>query len=209
MMPTRQVDKSHYGFSAYVDKRRWSSLWHQLDEVCKLEPGRTLEIGPGPGLFKAAAMALGLKVETLDIDPELKPDHVGSVYEMAFEDAEFDVVCAFQVLEHLPFEKSLAALKEMSRVAGRAVVISLPDARKRWPVSFQAPFLGSVCFSIPKPRLYAPRHRFDGQHYWEIGKAGFALNEVSDVLARAAQKRLTRTFRVPDNPYHRFFVFSP
>ena len=206
-MNIKQVDKSHYAFGRYVHKRRWSSVWHQLDEVMKLEPNRVLEVGPGPGLFKAVAGALGVAVETLDLDPELEPDHVASVFEMPFADRGFDVVCAFQMLEHLPFEHSLEAFQEMARVADKAVVISLPDAATRWPVSIHVPKIGVVTFSIPKPRLAAPKHTFNGEHYWEINKAGYPLKRVSDALLSAAPVELTRTFRVPDFPYHRFFVF--
>ncbi len=62
-------------------------------------------------------MTIGVKIETLDIDLVLNPDYVASVFEMPFNDAQIDVVCAFQMLEHLPYEKSLLAFKEMSRVA--------------------------------------------------------------------------------------------
>jgi 2-polyprenyl-3-methyl-5-hydroxy-6-metoxy-1,4-benzoquinol methylase len=105
----KQVDSSHYAFSVYMDKKRWTSVWHQLDEVLRVEPARVLEVGPGLGLFKAAASTHGLRVETFDIDPDLKPDHVGSVLAMPFSDAEFDVVCAFQMLEHLEYEQALRA----------------------------------------------------------------------------------------------------
>ena len=204
----KQVDKSHYEFGKYMNKRRWASVWHQLDEVIKLDPDRVLEIGPGPGLFKAAAGALGVHVETLGLDPELGPDHVASVFEMPFEDCAFDVVCAFQMLEHLPFERSLEAFREMVRVAGKAVVVSLPDAAKRWPCSIHVPRVGELKFSIPKPRLHAPVHEFDGQHYWEVNKQGYTVKEVIEAFRREAPVSLARTFRVPENPYHRFLVFD-
>lgn len=206
----KQVDKSHYEFANYVHKRRWASMWHQLDEVIKLNPERVLEVGPGPGLFKAIAGAMGVHVETLDLDPELGPDHVASVFEMPFEDSAFDVVCAFQILEHLPFDQSLDAFREGVRVANRGVVISLPDAATRYPVSFHVPKFGVVKFSIPRPRFRARKHHFDGEHYWEINKAGYPLARVQSALEEAASVSLSlsKTFRVHENPYHRFFVFE-
>jgi SAM-dependent methyltransferase len=204
----KQVDKSHYEFGKYVSKGRWASLWHQLDEVTKLHPEHVLEIGPGPGMFKAAVGALGVHVETLDLDPELGPDHVASVFDMPFENGAFDVVCAFQMLEHLPFEQSLEAFREMVRVAAKAVVISLPDAAPRWPYSIYLPKVGVVQFSVPKPRLRAAIHEFDGEHYWEINKRGYPVTKIIQAFSGEAPVSLARTFRAPDNLYHRFFIFT-
>lgn len=203
----KQVDKSHYEFSRYVTKQRWASMWHQLDEVLRLAPERILEIGPGVGVFKSMASLFGVRVETLDIDPELKPDYVASVFRMPFEDGAFDVVCAFQMLEHLPFDRSLLAFGEMGRVASRAIVISLPDAATRWPMSIYVPKIGSVRFSVPRPRIRNRRHVFDGEHYWEINKSGYALRKVIKSLEEQGPLRLSNTFRVHENMYHRFFIF--
>jgi 16S rRNA A1518/A1519 N6-dimethyltransferase RsmA/KsgA/DIM1 with predicted DNA glycosylase/AP lyase activity len=68
-----------------MSKARWSSVWHQIDELSRLKPDNILEIGPGPGIFKNVAHLFGFKVETLDLDPELKPDHVGSATALPFE----------------------------------------------------------------------------------------------------------------------------
>jgi SAM-dependent methyltransferase len=198
---------SHYEFSNYLSKSRWASMWHQLDEVIKLEPRRVLEIGPGPGVFKAMVGLFGVHVETLDIDPELKPDHVASVFEMPFEDNAFDVVCAFQMLEHLPFGDSLRAFSEMSRVASHAIVISLPDSATRWPMSIYIPKVGLLEFTIPKPRFRRQEHRFDGEHYWEINKRGYERTKVEKALTDNSGLHLVRTFRVQEHSYHRFYVF--
>lgn len=204
----KQVDQSHYTFVKYVQKRRWASMWHQLDEVIKHNPVNVLEIGPGPGVFKALMNLFEVHVETLDIDPALKPDHVASVFDMPFVDDAFDVVCAFQMLEHLPFEKSLEAVGEMARVARKALVISLPDAAVRWPMSIYIPKIGPLNFSIPKPRFRAQQHQLDREHCWEINKAGYPLKSVKKEFLRVTSMRLARTFRVAENPYHRFFIFE-
>lgn len=202
----KQVDKAHYEFSRYVDKLRWASMWHQIDEIVKLKPEKVLEIGPGPGIFKATAIAVGLTVETLDIDPELQPDHVASVFEMPFEDGDFDVVCAFQMLEHLPYEASVQAFAEMVRVSRSHVVISLPDARPMWRYQIYVPKLGIYDYLVPRPQLNVPVHVFDGEHYWEINKRAYPLSRVIADFSKNA--RLVKTFRVPENPSHRFFVFE-
>lgn len=204
----KQVNKSHYEFGRYIHKGRWMSMWHQLDEVKNFNPRRVLEIGPGPGFFKAIAEKIGIRVETLDLDPELAPDHIASVLELPFGDKSFDVVCAFQMLEHLPFEHSLKALQEMIRVSSKAVIISLPDAATRWPFSIHIPKIGVVKVLIPKLRLFVKEHKFDGEHYWEINKAGYELRKVTSALLKNASVRLLRTYRVHEYSYHRFYVLE-
>lgn len=133
----KQVNKSHYNFSEYTDKRRWASIWHQVDEICKLSPNTVLEIGPGPGTLKHIMHSLGINVQTVDLDPDLSPDYVASVTQLPIQNCSFDLVCAFQVLEHLPFESSIIAFSEMVRVAKKYVLISLPDAQNRFSICYE------------------------------------------------------------------------
>ena len=206
MKATKQVHKDHYRFDRYMTKLRWISVWHQIDEVLRLEPETVLEIGPGSGLFKSAASLFGITVETLDLDPELQPDHVGSITDIPLKDSGYDVVCAFQVLEHLPYESSLKAMSEMARVSRRNVVISLPDARAVWRFQFYIPKLRSFDLLIPRPQFHAQDHQFDGEHYREISKNGYQLEKVSSDLNSIID--LKKTYRVKENPYHRFFIFA-
>jgi SAM-dependent methyltransferase len=202
----KQVDKAHYGFKGYVSKARWASYWHQLDEVLGLAPQTVLEIGPGPGLFKTLAARFGVAVETMDLDPDLRPDHVASILDMPFPDGRYDVVCAFQVLEHLPYARALRAFAEMVRVARRHVVISLPDARRVWRYVVHVPAVGPIERLVRRPQLEAPAHEFDGEHHWEINKRGFELEKVAADLSTHA--KLLRNYRVRENPYHRFLAFE-
>lgn len=202
----KQVDKSHYNFTSYMDKKRWASVWHQIDEVQKLNPNKVLEIGPGPGLFKKIATAFNINVETLDLDRELNPDHAGSATAMPFADSSYDVVCAFQMLEHLPYEISLQAFNEMARVCRNNVVISLPDARTLWRYQLHIPKFGIHDFLIPKPQFKLPVHEFDGEHYWEINKQGYCLSRIISDFSK--KLHLVKTYRVQECSYHRFFIFK-
>lgn len=204
----KQVDKSHYNFASYMDRRRWASVWHQLDEVIAQKPDSVLEIGPGSGIFKNAATTFGLSVETLDIDPELNPDYVASATAIPLADRSVDVACAFQVLEHMPFEVSLQALKELCRVARKAVVISLPDVETSWASTLAIPKLGTFRFVLPRPRFKPQPHQFDGEHYWEISKQGYARERVIYEIGKVAPECALRTYRVHENQYHRFFVIE-
>ena len=60
----------------------------------------------------------------------LFPD--GSAYDLPFADGSFDLVCAIEVLEHL--ERPRDALAEMSRVARRALLLSVPN-EPGWRIS--------------------------------------------------------------------------
>ena len=112
-----QVNKEHYFSDNYNHKARWLSFFYQLKLLQREDIKKVLEIGPGNGWVTYILKDLGLKVTTVDIDKELKPDFVASVDKLPFPDNSFDVVCAFEVLEHMPFEYFLNNLKEMSRVS--------------------------------------------------------------------------------------------
>lgn len=206
MTPQKQVDKDHYEFKRYMSRARWSSLWSQLDEVISLKPASVLEVGPGSGVFKTNAQQFGLQIETVDIDEELKPDHLGTVTDLSFADNSYDLVCAFQVLEHMPYEDSLKAFAEMVRVSKRYVVLSLPDTRKVWRLRIDLPLIFTWQTMIKRPFSKPVAHQFDGQHYWEIGKQEHPLSRIEADLG--AYAKLQKSYQLYENPYHRFFVFQ-
>jgi SAM-dependent methyltransferase len=207
-MHQKQVEKEHYHFSKYVKKNRWLSMWHQLDEVLSLAPESVLELGPGPGLFKVVAAHFGVAVKTVDIDPNLEPDYVASATELPIENDAFDCVCAFQMLEHLPYSEAKIGFAEIARVARNYVVISLPDANIKWVYSLHIPKIGVKVIHLPRPQVRSKTHEFNGEHYWEINKRGYPLKKIiNDLLFAYTNVELVKTYRVPENPYHRFFIF--
>jgi SAM-dependent methyltransferase len=60
-----------------------------------------------------------------------------------------------------------------------------------------------------EPNLPIPhktrKHEFDGQHYWELGTEGYPASRLVDAIEQSGMT-LVRQFRVPELPWHHFFV---
>ena len=204
-----QVDPEHYARRRYDSRERFMSYWHQADQILRREPEQLLEIGIGNGFLCRYLRSKDCHVHTLDFDERLEPDTVGSVLEMPFDDGAFDLVACYETLEHLPWESFAPALREMKRVARRWVLISLPDVTPYLRVDIEAPQLRErgkrrvrKFRELPYPR--PEEHRFDGEHYWEVGKAGFPPSRIEGELA-AAGLELEEQLRVFELPYHHFY----
>ena len=200
-----QVDKSHYEFSRYVGFDRWASYHTQLKETLLLAPESVLEVGPGDGVYRNYLESqTKVHYQSLDIDPELKPDIVGSVTAIPLPDNAVDYVAAFEILEHLPFDQFPIALQEIARVGKKGAIISLPHFGPPVKLLFKLPFLPEISFAFKIP--YMPRHRFNGQHYWELGKKDYS---VSRILHELETYFVVEKHFVPfENQYHHFFVCS-
>ena len=197
----------HYDYSTYMDKARWTSTWHQVDEVLRTGAGTVLEVGKGTGVLGAILKHSGLRYFSLDAAADLKPDCVGSVTRLPFSDNSFDAACCFQVLEHLPFGSLGDALAELNRVSRHSVIISLPDAGKVWEFALRFSKYVTRSVRLTWPSIWSPRHVFDGEHHWEIGKRGYPLERIVEAMNRAGLQ-VVRSYRVPGHPYHRVFVTS-
>lgn len=206
MSHSPQVDKAHYRFGTYAFEGRFVSYYWQLREVLEREPSSVLEVGVGDRVFgDFIRNNTGVQYTSVDIAEELRPDVVGSVLELPFPDNSFDVVCAFEVLEHLPFDQFDRALAELCRVARTHVVLSLPHFGPMLSFSAKIPFLPEirVAWKIPFPKT----HVFNGQHYWEIGKRGYSHTLIRRKIG--SYGTVLRTFIPFGSPYHHFFVLEP
>ena len=200
-----QVQPSHYFENTYDSKERFISYWHQMNEITALEPQSVLEVGIGNGLISYYLRQRGFNITTLDIDRQLDPDISGSVIEIPLRDNSFDLVACYEVLEHIHYEKLPQALSELHRVSRRHVILSLPDCNRVYPLYVRIPKLGTLRRLISLPRLNPPQHKFDGEHYWEIGKAGYPVQKVLQDVEKSGFK-IMKTYRVFEVPYHHFFV---
>jgi len=202
-----QVKSNHYFNKSYDTKERFISYWHQVNEIVSLEPDSVIEIGIGSGFISKYLKERGINITTLDFDPNLNPDKVGSVLNIPFEDNSFEVVACYEVLEHLPFENFNKALAEIFRVSKSYAILSLPDVNRVYRVYVHFPKVGVFKRLIPLPRLKRPIHNFDGEHYWEIGKACYPLSKVVCEIQKSGFK-IEKTYRLFEHPYHRFFVLK-
>lgn len=192
-----------YFSSNYDDKKRWMSYFYQVKEVLAFKPENVLVIGKGNGLVAQYLKLNGVKVTTLDIDENLKPDVVASVTKMPFKDNEFDIALCAQVLEHLPYGDFEKSLLEIKRIIKSGAVISLPHFGPTIRFLFKFPLLPEIKFMIKIP--YPKKHIYKGEHYWEIGKRGFYAGKIKKDLKKAGFA-IERNYILFENPLHRFFI---
>jgi ubiquinone/menaquinone biosynthesis C-methylase UbiE len=206
----KQVEASHYEFKNYISKERWSSFYHQIDEIIAINPASVLEVGVGSGLLGMMLKnVIRCNYQSIDVDEELKPDFTGSVLQMDFQDNSYDVVGCFQVLEHLSYEQCFhKALSEIFRVAKKAVIISLPDTGRVLRLH-----IPKICNQkiVKRPFVKKKEHKYDGQHYWEINKKNYEIDKIIEkinAVSRSYNFFMEKEFRVWENPYHHFFVLK-
>jgi SAM-dependent methyltransferase len=118
---------------AFLIGRFFERISSVLDQV---QPRSILDAGCGEGeLLRRGVLGSGCSTVSLDRSlevlrawppaPSPRPPLVcGSVLQLPFAPATFDAVLCLEVLEHL--EDPAAALRELLRVARKAVVLSVP-----------------------------------------------------------------------------------
>mgnify|MGYP001080392247 CR=1 FL=1 len=206
----QHVKNDHYKNMTYSSKGRFASYWHQIYDVTSLNPDTILEIGIGNGFFyNFIKQNFNVNIHSLDVNPGLNPDHIGSVTNIPIYDKMYDCVACFQVLEHLTFDNFEAAIAEMKRLTRKWIVLSLPDRnrfvgfkihRKSFPIKKRE-------FKINIPYLKPNTLKFKGEHYWEIGAKGYPLKKIKSIFINSDLK-IIRTYRVFEHPIHRFFILE-
>ena len=120
-----------------IEKAMMRRFLASLDRMVDgLHPAAILEVGVGEGEIlqrmmarfpEATALGLDLPDDELAAEWERRglPTEFGDVSALRFGDAEFDLVMAIEVLEHVPDPD--AALAELARVCRGVVVLSVPS----------------------------------------------------------------------------------
>ena len=107
---SRSYGKRNHGCNAY-----------QI--ILDLEPKTLLDVGCGKGILVEWAKSNGIEAEGLDFASGYGVQ--ANLLDMPFDDNSFDIVTAFDVLEHLKPEDLKRGLNEISRVAAKWMLFSI------------------------------------------------------------------------------------
>ena len=202
--PHIQVAAEHYQ-AGYDDWDKWLTHYWVIRNVCDRRLGRVLEVGVGSKVVSSYLRNQGVELTTLDIDPALEPDHVGSVTEMPLGDETFDAVICTEVLEHMPFECTRQAIREIHRVTRGYAFITVPHFTLSLALLVRLPLLRlrELRLRLPWPR---PLRSF-GQHFWECGRPGYPVSRLRRAF-REAGFTIVSEKRPPTQYSSCFFVLE-
>jgi ubiquinone/menaquinone biosynthesis C-methylase UbiE len=200
-----------HGYHAMVDDL-------EVDLVRRYGSGKdVLECGCGTGLLLERIAAFARKASGIDLSPGMLEKarargldvREGSVTELPFPDASFDVTCSFKVLAHVP--EIGRALREMARVTrpGGVILAELYNAVSLRALAKRLGPAGRISdhtresavytrFDAPwiVPRLLPPGTRVEGARGVRIVTPAAAVMRIP--LLGAALQRLER--RLADGP---------
>jgi SAM-dependent methyltransferase len=123
-----------------VDAVQQSWAWRTFLREAPFSTGRLLDVGCGQGDFLYAARQCGFDVEGVEFQNELAqrgtnlyglPIACTDIWALLAEERRFDVVTAFEIVEHVG--EPVALLRALGRV-GRYVAVSVPGADREPPL---------------------------------------------------------------------------
>lgn len=205
-----QVSKAHY-FKGYMDIKRFISYFYQINLASKLQPKKILEIGVGNKITTSYLKQSGIEVDTCDFDKNLEPDYVADIRELPFGESSYDVIMAYEILEHIPWQDVDKALSELYRVSKRYVLISIPYQVISFEFVFKLPFMGKILkkpfisLFLGIPRFFT-KIEFSGEHYWEMGAKNYSSKKIRKIFKK--RFKILKEIRPVLAPDYRFFVLE-
>jgi SAM-dependent methyltransferase len=191
-----------------IYKNRFNSYQNQLIEIYNTKPKTVLEIGVGCKLVYNHLKEIGIKVTSLDINKNLKPDYIGDIRKLPFKNNSFDTVCAFEVLEHIPFNDFEKSLKELKRVSKKNIIISIPIRKIGIEFYMWLPKIHDIYIylDIPFPIKQKKNITDKDAHYWEVNRIGYSKKRILNIIKK--HFTVKKEFRPRFNKSHWFLVLE-
>lgn len=136
------LEKIYYEHEAFWkgEARHDSFTMQRINTTIQMIPGNVksvVDVGCGNGVFLNKLNQLKPELELLGVDRSLaalKYVRVekleASIDELPFGDQSFDCVTCLEVLEHLPIQSFMKGLQNITSIAGKYVIISVPYEEK-------------------------------------------------------------------------------
>ena len=183
-------------------EEHWRLYWQQAKLLQKMitPDDEVLEIGVGSGFLANYLRAQKINVKTLDIDPNKKPDIIANIVAVDWSQLKFDHILAFEVFEHIPFEKFERMLPSILAGCAKSISISVPiNEHVLFCCDFRIPVIGRR-----RINLTIPKFRIDEEnHFWEIGFGQTSLKKLVN-LFEAQNFMLTKKFAIFSRQYLQF-----
>jgi SAM-dependent methyltransferase len=208
-MTHQKYNRQHY-CTEYDDLKRFISYYYQANLIKELGVKRILEIGIGNKTLSDYLTRRGVEVTTCDFNEDLEPDYVADIRKLPFENNSFEAVAAFEILEHLPWDQSQVALKELHRVSKRHVIISVPRICFYFEMALRFPLINKIFkrtyldFFVHIPFSFF--QKCPPFHEWEIGRTHYPLRKIRTALRKHFNIR--KEVRPILNPLHYFFILE-
>ena len=187
----------------YVDEARWMSYYYQMRLILEDVDAETLlEIGPGNNFLKNLLRNTVTKHDTFDVDEQSNPTYQNLDQLEKLQNGYYDISCAFQVLEHMPYEDAINMIYLLSKITRKSIIISLPVSIPTWRIFLSLPKLPRKQLIINNFLVKRKNPRFDGTHHWELENKGIKISDFESHLSKFGTVKSFRNFY---NPYHHFF----
>lgn len=205
----------------FLTEAHQDSYLIQLRTIHNLGVKKVLEIGPGENMVGNYLKSLGLNYETMDIpESSFESTIVGRLedFDPKHFGGRWELVCAFQMLEHSPYENFIKNVIKMAFMSSNYVFISLPRQCAALTVKLQLSLGQKVRiqrhFNMSFPfKLRQRRYREEfmkefpwAVHYWEIGRGGHTVSSIVGDIKRAGLELISEF--PSGNPYHHFFLLK-
>ena len=207
-------------FSIHRKLQFFSAFYQAKEAIINPEIKTMLEFGTGRNLTKAIVEHYGISHKSVDFDnKKYIPDEVSTI--MDFKDnKKYDIVAAFQVLEHNPLSTLEQHLLKMKSLTKKYIYISVPYSGRWFSLSFNFNFFPKFAFKksininwqriLKKTRpteLYKKRKDKYNPHWWEVGDKDFTKSDFKKLIYSMDMK-IEKSFHNEFFPYHLFYLIK-